>query len=103
MADSLEEARDIAAMNARVYAMSPEDREAWYATHPLSMFEAEQETVMLLLDGTDRSDAAILRAAREIMQRRFGLFTTDIQSGLAAAARHIDEQISSKLASKSPV
>jgi hypothetical protein len=30
--------REIAAMNARVYAMSPEDRERWFAEHPVSDF-----------------------------------------------------------------
>lgn len=30
--------RNIAAMNARVYAMTAEDREAWYAEHPVASF-----------------------------------------------------------------
>ena len=31
--------QDIAAMNARVYVMSAEDRERWYREHPVSNFE----------------------------------------------------------------
>ena len=31
--------QDIAAMNARVYAMNDEDREKWYRDHPVSSFE----------------------------------------------------------------
>lgn len=32
--------QDAAAMNARVYDMSPEDCERWYAEHPVEMYEA---------------------------------------------------------------
>jgi hypothetical protein len=31
--------QDLAAMNARVYAMSDEDREQWYRDHPVSDYE----------------------------------------------------------------
>jgi hypothetical protein len=87
MADSPEEARDFAAMNARVYAMSPEDRKAWYYAHPLSMYEPEPAA--LLLDESDESDTAILRAAADILSRRYQLFTSDLQTGLRRAAEQI--------------
>jgi hypothetical protein len=32
--------QDAAAMNARVYDMTPEDYERWYAEHPVEMYEA---------------------------------------------------------------
>jgi hypothetical protein len=40
MTESLtpEAQRDLAAMNARVYAMTAEDRDAWYRDHKLSHF-----------------------------------------------------------------
>lgn len=37
---SAEGLQGVAAMNARVYAMSEEDRERWYAEHPVSDYEA---------------------------------------------------------------
>ena len=39
--------------------------------------------------GTPESDAAVLFAARAILRRRFALFTSDVQQGLAAAAERI--------------
>lgn len=31
--------QDLAAMNARVYAMTGEDRERWFREHPVEMYE----------------------------------------------------------------
>lgn len=39
---SAEQLRDVAAINARVYAMNDEERAQWYAEHPVSMFEPHQ-------------------------------------------------------------
>lgn len=42
---SAEHLQEIAAMNARTYAMTEEDRERWYAEHPVSMFEGPVDHV----------------------------------------------------------
>lgn len=43
--------RSLAAMNARVYAMSNQGREQWYRDHPLSDYE---EAAEFMKDSDDR-------------------------------------------------
>jgi hypothetical protein len=91
MADDLtpEAQRDLAAMNACTYAMTPADRTAWYAAHPLSMYQPEP--AVLTLDETPESDAAILRAAADILRRRFGVLNCHNERlVLTAAAQRIE-------------
>ena len=37
------ERREIAAMNARTYAMPEEDSQRWFSEHPLEMFEGDDD------------------------------------------------------------
>jgi hypothetical protein len=85
--------RETAAMNARTYAMTPADRETWFAEHPVSMFAPEPVT--LSLDESAESDVAILMAAQAVLQRRFRLFTSDLQQGLANAAEYLKTETES--------
>lgn len=52
---STQELQSLAAMNARVYAMSEQDRERWYRDHPLSDYEEAVE-VTGDGDGGNRSE-----------------------------------------------
>ena len=88
---SPEAKQNIAAMNARTYAMNEADYLRWFAEHPVSMFTPHPAT--LILSETAESDMAILTAAQDVLQRRFRLFTSDLQEGLANAVAYISTEI----------
>lgn len=74
--------RELAAMNARVYAMTEARRDQWYREHPLSDYVL----------GQSDPDAAVLRSAAEVLKRRFGVLTAgDLIQGLRNAAYTIEE------------
>lgn len=74
--------RELAAMNARVYAMPEGKRDKWYREHPLSDYVLSQPD----------PEAAVLRSAADVLLRRFGVLTAgDLIKGLRAAAVTIEE------------
>lgn len=72
--------RELAAMNARTYAMSEDDRKQWFRDHPREDY--------ILID----PDADVLRSAAEVLKRRFGKLTAgDLIAALGKAADTIEE------------
>ena len=76
--------RDIAAMNARTYAMSEAEREQWHADHPVSEFAAAGS--LLAERARNRAAAAASDAAEAISIGRYD----DARQLLAEAGRHLD-------------
>lgn len=75
-------------MNARTYAMTPEDRERWFREHPVSMF-AQEGLPLLVRRARERAAEAARDAAECIGLGR----TNEARSLLAEAQRHLDTAI----------
>ncbi len=74
--------RELAAMNARVYAMTEAERRNWYARHPVEDYT----------DHIPDPDAEVLRSAANVLLRRFGVLTAgDLIRGLREAAYKVEE------------
>lgn len=81
--------QDIAAMNARTYAMSEEDRAAWYADHPVSAFTYPEDGTLpstLAHRARNRAAESAADAAECITLGRYD----DARGLLAEAGRHLD-------------
>ena len=76
--------RDIAAMNARTYAMSEEERTQWYRDHPVSDFGAPVDT--MARRARNRAAEAASDAAECIALGRYD----DARDRLTESGRHLD-------------
>lgn len=77
--------RNVAAMNARTYAMTPEDRDQWFREHPVSMF-AQEGVPLMVRRARERAAEAARDAAECIGLGR----TDDARSLLREALGHLD-------------